>query len=123
MQQRTFAASPASVPEARRFVAATLRNVAGDSVDQVLLMVSELATNCVRHAVTGFRVTVERTDELLRVEVADEGKGQPEMRNPGPHDVSGRGLRIVDVLADQWGVATATPRGAKVWFTVRLVAA
>ena len=67
-------------------------------------MVSELATNCVRHTVTDFTVRVERTPDEVRVDVTDTGGGTPEVRSPEPSEPSGRGLRIVRELSDSFGI-------------------
>jgi anti-sigma regulatory factor (Ser/Thr protein kinase) len=81
------------------------------------LMVSELATNCVLHGKTSFHLTIQSSANSIRVEVADCGDGAPTMQSPGPDDLTGRGLRIVDMLSDQWGVE---PRlgGKAVWFSL-----
>jgi anti-sigma regulatory factor (Ser/Thr protein kinase) len=103
---------PESVARARELV----RNLAevGDASDTVVLIVSELATNAVRHARTRFRVAVHRRSDVLRVEVADSGSGVPLLRRPEPMDTGGRGLFIVETLAARWGVDPA-PGGKTVW--------
>jgi len=84
-------------------------------------MVSELTTNPIVHAVTGFEVSVARTDSSLRVEVTDLGGGKPELRTPSAAEPRGRGLQIVKALSDRWGVIEMTgKRGKTVWFAVRL---
>lgn len=101
---------------ARRFASAELADL-GSRVETVVLLVSELATNAVRHAASAFVLSIERSDGAVRVEVADEGDGSPTEQ---PHDIeapSGRGLQIVDALADEWGV-TQRPGGKAVWFTI-----
>ena len=85
-------------------------------------MVSELATNSVRHAGTPYRVAVVRTGDTLRVEVSDSGGGRAHVRNPGPRDPHGRGLQIVSALADAWGVEEADTTGKTTWFTYRVKA-
>ena len=40
----------------------------------------------------------------IRVEVSDYGSGIVEQRNPGPDEVTGRGVAIIDALASRWGV-------------------
>ncbi len=88
-------------------------------VDAVELMVSELATNCVRHTNTAFDLSVERSRKSIRVEVTDRDDGKPVMRSPGPEDLTGRGLQIVNTLAQAWGVEKqTTPGGKTVWFTL-----
>ncbi|HTL84407.1 MAG TPA: ATP-binding protein [Acidimicrobiia bacterium] len=117
--QRTFPNSPRSVTGARQFVLGTIRGVAREVADSVALMVSELATNSLRHAGTGFQVRVDRSSEEVHVEVIDRGGGVPAVRSPAPSDASGRGLRIVQDFADSWGVRSSPP-GKTVWFTLAL---
>jgi anti-sigma regulatory factor (Ser/Thr protein kinase) len=113
----TFPNDAPSIGGARRFVAAALDGLTPTTVDDVTLMVSELATNVVRHARTAFRVSVQQTPSHVRVAVTDTGTGRPEARDPEPDEASGRGLLIVDRLAESWGVDTAGP-AKTVWFTV-----
>jgi anti-sigma regulatory factor (Ser/Thr protein kinase) len=120
--QRTFPADPQSVRAARRFATEALAGRAADVRESVELMVSELATNGIRHGRTSFRLAIELTPREIRVEVSDGGAGSPEMRFPGPDEPTGRGLRIVDMLAERWGVERDTQKGKTVWFTVSVAA-
>ncbi len=87
--------------------------------ETVVLMLSELATNCVRYEHSDFEVRVDAEPDHVRVEVHDTGHGQPIMRSPEPHEASGRGLRIVDAFARSWGVSeTPGVPGKTVWFEV-----
>jgi serine/threonine-protein kinase RsbW len=95
-----------------------LLTVSSDTLDAVELMVSELATNCVRHADTRFELTVTRTGGEIRVDATDGAGGRPEVRSPKPTDPSGRGLKIVDMLSAAWGVDQGAAIGKTVWFTV-----
>jgi anti-sigma regulatory factor (Ser/Thr protein kinase) len=105
-----------SVPAARRFVREQLRGYPDATVEAVELMLSELASNSIRHAGSGFEVSV-RIGKEIRVEVSDFGAGQPHLLTPRATDPSGRGLRIVAGLASEWGVSER--RGGKtVWFTL-----
>ncbi len=126
MSAADFPSTPASIAAARRFVAAQLAGVldpARDALDEVTLMVSELATNSVRHAGTPYRVAVFRSGDFVRVEVSDAGGGRAQVRNPGPRDPHGRGLQIVSALADRWGVDDdADAAGKTTWFTYRVKA-
>ncbi len=115
---RTFPADRQSVPAARRFATEVLVDSPRDLLESVELMVSELATNCVRHVQTTFELMILRTPEEIRVEVTDHGGGTPAMRSPGPDDPTGRGLRIVDMLSERWGVAHQSLSGKTVWFTL-----
>jgi len=107
-----------SVSVARQFVRETLESVPGSVLDAVELMVSELATNSVKHAKTSFEVVIERSGTVVRVEVSDRGNGDPTPRNPRPSDPTGRGLRIVDLLSDKWGVRHAGDT-TTVWFLLQ----
>jgi anti-sigma regulatory factor (Ser/Thr protein kinase) len=116
-----FPNAPHAVADARRYALETAGHVQRDVADAIAVMVSELATNCVRHTATQFAVTVERTPHQIRVAVTDAGTGLPTVCSPAPTDRSGRGLKIVDALADGWGVSsTETTPGKTVWFTVSL---
>lgn len=118
--ERSFPGVPASVPAARRFVLQTLSGLSAEASDAIALMVSELATNCVLHAGSDFRVTAGQTPGHVRVEVADTGNGDARMQSPAATEPHGRGLRIVDALSDDWGVAPATMHAGKaVWFVLR----
>lgn len=116
--RRSFPADPKSVSAARRFVSEALLDRAPEAREAAELMVSELATNCVRHVKSSFALTIEKLPEQVRVEVADHGGGNPTMRSPGPDEPTGRGLRIVDMLSVRWGVEHDRPAGKTVWFTL-----
>jgi anti-sigma regulatory factor (Ser/Thr protein kinase) len=122
ISQRTFDDAPASVTQARRFVVGVLGDIEPDVADRVVVMVSELATNSVRHAHSPFTVTVERTPRDIRISVFDVGPERPAMRSPRPGEPTGRGLRIVQALADNWGVTTHDGAGKAVWFSLRALA-
>jgi anti-sigma regulatory factor (Ser/Thr protein kinase) len=89
----------------------------------VLLLVTELVTNAVRHAGIGpdspVRVEVRRWRRLVRVEVADRGVGFAAV--PGPRrpidEPGGWGLYLVERIADRWGLHHASP-GTCVWFEI-----
>jgi serine/threonine-protein kinase RsbW len=115
---RTFPAIPQSVHAARRFATDALAGVHAEALESAELMVSELATNCIRHERMSFYVTISRSPREIRVEVTDSGSGMPAMRSPGPNDPSGRGLQIVDMLADEWGIEPEVPAGKTVWFSL-----
>jgi anti-sigma regulatory factor (Ser/Thr protein kinase) len=86
----------------------------------VQLIVSELATNAVIHSGARFDITVERLNDVtVRVEVRDFGDGTPRLLDRGASADSGRGLQIVDLLAETWGVDTRPGgRGKSTWFIV-----
>jgi len=121
MSSRVFGNAPEAVSAARHYVVDLLADVPRAIVDEVAVMVSELATNCVRHTDTDFTVNVEHSRDRIRIEVTDRGDGVPTVRVPDATEPSGRGLRIVRELADEFGVepATGTP-GKTVWFVLQL---
>lgn len=121
-QTRRFEHSPESVPAARRFAAQALHDAPGEALEVVPLMVSELASNCIRHTDSGFQLTITSAAGEIRVEAMDRGGGTPRMRSPGPTDPNGRGLQIVDMLSSGWGVDRATGAGKTVWFTLAVAA-
>lgn len=114
---RAFTAEALSVAASRRYVRDVLRGHPLADIDAVELMVSELATNSVKHAHSDFKVSINDSAGEIRVEVRDTGRGQPVLRFPAPTEPSGRGLRIVEALSLAWGTADS-PRGKTVWFTV-----
>jgi anti-sigma regulatory factor (Ser/Thr protein kinase) len=106
------------VAEARRLVRQRLR-AAGcdeDTVETAVLLASELTTNAVRHTASPvFVCRVALHDGRVRLEVEDFG-GTPDLprrREPGPGDVDGRGLLLVDALCEEWYV-TAGPHGGRI---------
>jgi two-component sensor histidine kinase len=119
MAQRLFPNVPTAVTHARRYVSDLLHDVDPDTADAAAVMVSELATNSLRHAASHFIVCVDRSADEIEISVEDSGPGAPVPQAPNPGDASGRGLQIVAALSSRWGV---TPRldgpGKKVWFTI-----
>lgn len=85
--------------------------------DTVELLVSEMAANAVEHS-HGDRVTLSLTceDGQVRLDVTGGGaQDRPRLRHPGPDEESGRGLLIVDSLAEEWGTSDD---GQTTWCTV-----
>jgi len=98
---------------ARRYVTSRSAAWPAELVDLTVLLTSELVTNAVVHG--------RGPIQLLRVEVGD---GEPRLPDgpakPTDSDVSGRGLMILERLADRWGShSRRTPPGKVVWFEVR----
>jgi anti-sigma regulatory factor (Ser/Thr protein kinase) len=113
---RTFPPDPLAVRQARRFAADQLRGIDPAIQEVVELMVSELATNCVRHAHSDFTISVRYDRDHVRVEVVDAGEGAPVPRSPRNHEPTGRGLRIIEQLAGAWGIERRPHGGNLVWF-------
>jgi two-component sensor histidine kinase len=117
-QTRRFPGDATSAAAARRFALGAVEGAAPDAVQAVELMVSELATNCIRHAEREFDLTIVSTAGEIRVEVSDAASGVPTKRSPGLEDPTGRGLQIVELLSQDWGVDLAPEGGKTVWFTI-----
>lgn len=121
MPEWTLPSEPASVPRARNLVANALEGITALARDNVALVVSELATNCVRHAKTEFRLRVSYDGEDVRLEVTDHGPGRPAVGHPRPEQAHGRGLYLVQAITRSWGVIPASAGAGKtVWCTVSL---
>ncbi|MEU7582249.1 ATP-binding protein [Streptomyces sp. NPDC041068] len=108
-----------SVAAARRYVEVTLGEwMLRGLVETVALVVSELATNAVVHAKgigEFFELTLRRRDAVLVVEVSDSCRWRmPELVKPEPDDAAGRGLLVVDAVAQTWGVRPRA-EGKTVW--------
>jgi anti-sigma regulatory factor (Ser/Thr protein kinase) len=105
---RSFIGSPASVTEARRFVTTFL--AAWPIVDSAELIVSELATNAIRHSASRrfggrFHVEIQAEQDRVWLGVTDEGAPDAPMpHSPDDEEEGGRGLLLVATLADTCGV-------------------
>lgn len=116
----TMACEATSAPVARHWATSVLREVftaPGEAVDVVELVVSELVSNCVRAAAHSFDLALECHHARVRVAARDDAPGTPAPRRADPHDSAGRGLAIIDHLADAWGVR-AEQVGKTVWADV-----
>ncbi len=120
MASMRFSPSEEAVGAARRFVAGMIVDAHADVRDSVSLMVSELSTNALVHAASGFDVSVDRSDLVVLVSVSDRGDGAPVLRSPESTEPHGRGLRIVEALSDDWGISTTPGNGKSVWFRISL---
>ena len=112
--------SRAQIADARERGADLLHDwAAADQVDSAVLLVSELITNVLVHtdgdAVLCVEVLGRPGARRLRVEVGDNSDDMPHLRRPGEMASSGRGLVLMEELADAWGVE---PRGEgkSIWF-------
>jgi anti-sigma regulatory factor (Ser/Thr protein kinase) len=105
-----LAADPQAPGAARSYVSRQLATVAvpaGVVVDDVVLIASELVTNAVRAGADWVDLTLRVGPDRLDLLVEDDADGTPVLLVADEDDVSGRGLGIVDQLADSWIV---TPR-------------
>ncbi|NUP31684.1 MAG: ATP-binding protein [Streptomycetaceae bacterium] len=83
--------------------------------DVAELLVSELVTNALRHGRQPVTLRMARCLGGLVVEVSDSGAGLPRARTADSDHESGRGLHLVEALAERWGVRRC-PRRTAVWF-------
>ncbi|MEU5956964.1 ATP-binding protein [Streptomyces sp. NPDC047525] len=120
---------PASVSLARLRVhdhlAAWGHKEGSATLQDAVLLVSELATNAVCHGhflerEFEFEVAVTvLADGDCFIEVSDESPTSPELRELGPWEENGRGLRLLDALSEAWGVWQRGRYGKTVWALVR----
>ncbi|MEU5597967.1 SpoIIE family protein phosphatase [Streptomyces sp. NPDC020298] len=123
LQQHVAPGDPEALRLARHMIRAAVRAWGvGERADEIELVADELITNALMHtegsAIVTLRV-LSGIDRRLRVEVEDSSSALPRRRDAGESGVSGRGLLLVDRLADAWGVE-ARGGGKCVWceFTV-----
>ncbi|WP_406197354.1 SpoIIE family protein phosphatase [Kitasatospora sp. NBC_01560] len=124
LRRRIGQADLARISEVRAELRDALRRWGvAELVDTAELLASELVTNAIRHTDRDAMFTARLYREAvadggrarLRVEVEDESDLWPTRRTPGEQASSGRGLMLVEALADGWGVE---PRGSgkRMWF-------
>jgi anti-sigma regulatory factor (Ser/Thr protein kinase) len=130
---RTFARAAESIATIRAWVRRRLRaaRVEPDVVDATELLISEVATNAVRHG-HGDEITVRLdldrglvgggpvggglVDGALEAAVHDQGfDGTPGVRRAEPDDTGGRGLAMVQAISQSWGTRVVGT-GKWVWF-------
>ena len=112
---------PESVQAARRFVTSTCASW-GLAAFEVTgrLVVSELATNALRHARSDFQVTLASDGAtMLRVAVRDHLAVAPTTRMPSVDGAGGRGLLVVQGVASEAGALPTADGGKLVWATIR----
>jgi anti-sigma regulatory factor (Ser/Thr protein kinase) len=79
-----------------------------DALHRAKLVASELVNNAYQHGRGQIRLDVKRLDDRLRIEVIDEGEGASVRINEQPSERGGRGLKLVDSVALQWGAYEGT---------------
>lgn len=85
--------------------------------DTACLLTSELVSNAVLHAGAPVELVVDLDRLRLAVEVIDCSDAQPRPTEAQMFDTGGRGLALVEQLADSWGVTQVAP-GKSVWFAL-----
>jgi anti-sigma regulatory factor (Ser/Thr protein kinase) len=84
-------------------------------VEDVRLVVSELATNAVGHARSPFTVTLAAENGSVWLKVEDESPTLPVRGDPDLMDMSGRGLMLVELLSQEWGTDISAQGMKSVW--------
>ncbi|MFE2034725.1 SpoIIE family protein phosphatase [Streptomyces scopuliridis] len=108
LQQQVAQGDPEGLRTARHMIrAAVAAWGARERSDEIELAADELITNALLHTDGGAVVTVRvlpGVERRMRVEVEDGSSALPHRRDAGYSGVSGRGLQLVEGLADEWGV-------------------
>lgn len=113
-------AEAASSARARHFVVHhLLEHDIPDLVDDVELVVSELATNATVHARTPFTVTLQASVESVLLDVRDGSQSAPVLFTGPLLETGSRGMTIVDLLSSGWGVTVHPGNGKSVWAAFR----
>ena len=112
----------AAIAPARRWAndLLTEAGVEGELLSVMILLVSEVVTNAVAHAVPPVSLIIQVDDERARVEVRDCARELPIIKHPPPTQPGGRGVALVDMLATRWGVSYDEIDGSlkSVWFEI-----
>ncbi len=97
-----LAPDPAAVRLARRFVAAACTGARTCEAvrDTAVLLASEVVTNAFTDGRSEARLTVTAVPGLVRVEVADDNSRHPQPVEQDADALDGRGMNIVELLAD-----------------------
>jgi anti-sigma regulatory factor (Ser/Thr protein kinase) len=116
--ETTLACGPEAASAARTVVSRWLDGRASPEFhDDARLLVSELVGNSVRHAEqpagAPLRISAVAVDGIVRVDVANRGRGAVRRREADPR-TGGYGLELVELLAARWGVSHEN--GTRVWF-------
>jgi anti-sigma regulatory factor (Ser/Thr protein kinase) len=112
--------SPSAPRAARQLVRSMLGpSASGERLVTSELLVSEMVSNAVLHAMGPLSIGVDCADHRLRVEVRDGDAATAADVAQAERDIGGWGLRLVDMLASRWG--TSFIEGGKVvWFELQL---
>jgi len=113
----TLRAEPEQVAEARRLVAGYLRDRGEEDGEVAVLLVSELVTNAILYGHGPLELRAHTEGSALRIEVRDQEPASPPVLRADAEltEIGGRGLQLVDTLADRLGWSTED-EGKVVWF-------
>ncbi|MEU0223926.1 ATP-binding protein [Streptomyces sp. NPDC006284] len=117
-----FAAAPAEVRLLRQAATAQLGHWGlPQAVEETELVVTELASNVIKHVGEGTSATLvlEWEGERLRVEVHDKSRCTPSLSVVDCGDECGRGLHLLAAVTADWGTVL-TAAGKSVWCEIAL---
>jgi len=121
--ERDFPSEARTPGAARQFLSSQLLRLLAplrdaEAIHDAELVVSELVTNAVRAGAGTVRVALRLHHGELEVAVADDGPGWPTLMRPGEQDAHGRGLVLVDALAESWRTERIDSGGKRVRVTI-----
>lgn len=119
-ESTTVPSDPRAVLHARRFTSRLCgqAGVDGDLCDRAVLLTSEVVTNALIHGRSEARLRVVVEPDCVHVEVGDDNSRHPAVQTVDEDALDGRGLRLLEVVATDWGVRD-DQIGKTVWFEVR----
>ena len=123
--ERGFDSDSRTPGAARGFVGSNLRGVLGalrtpEVIDDIELVVSELVTNAIRAGADAVHIALQVHHGELELDVTDDGPGWPRLAQPGELEPRGRGLVLVDALADAWRTDRVDECGKRVRVTIAI---
>jgi len=123
VQTFSYPSVDASVSDARKAVRKVVSGweLSNELADTAELLTSELVTNVILHAQdsANCRVTCELSEKSITITVTDYGRGIPRMRGSSETATNGRGLFLVDALAQDWGIKPVL-RGKATFFVLTI---
>ncbi|WP_344854810.1 ATP-binding protein [Amycolatopsis ultiminotia] len=107
---------PSALAQVRGWARGLLVSLAPEHLSDVLMVVEELTANAYEHTDGPHcaRLTALARPCLVVIEVDDPQRARPVVRQPDVTSLRGRGMQLVDRLADIWGVHE-NPEGKTVW--------
>ncbi|TDC62003.1 ATP-binding protein [Actinomadura sp. GC306] len=104
---------------ARRTVRERAAKVVADEtlLDDIELMAAEGVTNAILHGTGIIAVTVATDGRRLRVDITDDGPARDDSAGAEPRLDHGRGLTVIDALADEWSFEQS-PHRTRLWFLI-----
>lgn len=113
----TFGSQADAASRARQVVTEVLSHlsVPALALENARLVVTELVANALIHGTVPFDVEISTWPHTVLITVADTNPTLPELRQAPSTEPHGRGLVIVDALADAWGVSEHGSAGKVVW--------